>query len=106
MDKAIVGSWLVRRIRNAAVGDAAQLAGTPSHPGATPGTAIVLPKIADAFHGVVAEHAHIAANFPTWHTEYQTRVMQNGRQYDLLGMIKPDSTHVMVYFDITDWLGK
>ncbi len=37
-------------------------------------TAIVLPAIADEFHGVVAEHAYLAAHFPAWHIEYQTRV--------------------------------
>jgi hypothetical protein len=66
----------------------------------------VLPGIADEFHGVVAEHAFIAAHFPTWHIEYQTRVSQNDRAYDLLGMIKPDKTKVPIFFDITEWVGK
>jgi hypothetical protein len=74
--------------------------------GATPETAIVLPNIADEFHGVVAEHAYIADHFPTWHIEYQTTIEQNDRRYDLLGMIKPDNTKAMIYFDITDWVGK
>jgi hypothetical protein len=74
--------------------------------GATPETAIVLPNIADEFHGVVAEHAYIADHFPTWHIEYQMTIEQNDRRYDLLGMIKPDNTKAMIYFDITDWVGK
>jgi len=74
--------------------------------GATPETAIVLPNITDEFHGVVAEHAYIADHFPTWHIEYQTTVEQNDHRYDLLGMIKPDNTKAMIYFDITDWVGK
>ncbi|HWB50937.1 MAG TPA: hypothetical protein VG651_17635 [Stellaceae bacterium] len=74
--------------------------------GASAATAIVLPGIADEFHGVVAEHAYIASHFPTWHIEYQTRVAQNDREYDLLGMIKPDKSRVPLYFDITAWVGK
>jgi hypothetical protein len=75
-------------------------------PGLTIETAIVLPKIADEFHGVAGEHAFIAANFPTWHIEYQTRITRNDRDYDLLGMIKPDRSKAIVFFDITDWVGK
>lgn len=75
-------------------------------PGSTPETAIVLPGIADEFHGVVAEHAYIADHFPTWHIEYQTRLAQNDRDYDLLGMLKPDRTKVAIFFDITEWVGK
>lgn len=74
--------------------------------GMTPETAIVLPEIADEFHGVVAEHGYIANHFPTWHIEYQTRLAQNDRDYDVLGMIKPDRTKATIYFDITDWMGK
>jgi len=74
--------------------------------GTTPETAIVLPSIADEFHGVVAEHAYIAAHFPTWHIEYQAHLTQHDRDYDLIGMVKPDRAKVTVYFDITDWFGK
>ena len=74
--------------------------------GATLETAIVLPGISDDFHGVAAEHAYIAAHFPTWHIEYQSRLAQNDRDYDLIGMIKPDHTKVTLFFDITDWVGK
>jgi hypothetical protein len=74
--------------------------------GETPQTAIVLPNVADEFHGVVAEHAYIADHFPTWHIEYQTTLEQNNRRYDLLGMIKPDNSKALIYFDITDWFGK
>ena len=74
--------------------------------GATPETAIVLPNVTDEFHGVVAEHAYIASRLPDWHIEYQTRVRKNDRRYDLLGMIKPDNSKVMIFFDITDWAGK
>jgi hypothetical protein len=82
----------------------------PAMPSQTPGTtletAILLPKIADEFHGVVAEHAYIAAHFPDWHIEYQTRIEQNDRHYDQIGMIKPDRTKVPIFFDITEWVGK
>jgi hypothetical protein len=74
--------------------------------GSTLETAIILPGIADEFHGVAAEHAYIAAHFPTWHIEYQTLVQQNRRHYDLLGMIEPDGSKTVLYFDITDWFGK
>jgi hypothetical protein len=74
--------------------------------GTTIETAIVLPHIADEFHGVAAEHTYIAAHFPEWHIEYQTRLAQNDREYDQLGMIKPDRTKVPIFFDITDWFGK
>ena len=74
--------------------------------GTTPETAIVLPNIADEFHGVVAEQAYIASHFPTWHIEYQTTLERNDRRYDLLGMIKPDRGKATIYFDITDWVGK
>ena len=84
----------------------AQPAAPSGPPGTTPETAIVLPGIADEFHGVVAEHTDIAAHFPTWHIEYQTRLTQNDRVYDLLGMMKPDRTDAPLYFDITDWMGK
>ena len=77
-----------------------------SAPGSTPQSAIVLPDIADEFHGVAAEHAYIADHFPTWHIEYQTRTTRNDRDYDVLGMIKPDQTKATIYFDITDWVGK
>ncbi|HVH81474.1 MAG TPA: hypothetical protein VM782_18885 [Stellaceae bacterium] len=78
----------------------------PAPSGTTPETAITLPGIVDEFHGVVAEHAYIADHFPTWHIEYQTRLNQNDRDYDLLGMIEPDHTKTVIYFDITDWVGK
>jgi hypothetical protein len=74
--------------------------------GTTVDTAIVLRGITDEFHGVAAEHAYIAAHFPTWHIEYQARIAQNDRNYDLLGMIEPDRTKVTLYFDITAWVGK
>jgi hypothetical protein len=74
--------------------------------GTTPETAIVLPHIADDFQGVVAEHAYIADHFPTWHIEYQTRITQNDRDYDQLGLLKPDRTKVTIFFDITEWIGK
>ena len=74
--------------------------------GSTPETAIVLPHIADEFHGVVAEHAYLADHFPTWHIEYQTRIAQNDRDYDQLGMLKPDNAKVTIFFDITEWVGK
>ena len=74
--------------------------------GSTPETAILLPGIADEFHGVAAEHAYIAAHFPTWHIEYQAHLTQHDRDYDLIGMVKPDRAKVTVYFDITDWFGK
>jgi hypothetical protein len=74
--------------------------------GTTAETAIVLPGIADEFHGVAAEHAYLASHFPTWHIEYQTRVAQNDREYDVLGMVKPDHTKAAIYFDITPWAGR
>lgn len=74
--------------------------------GATAESAIVLPGITDEFHGVAAEHAYIAGHFPTWHIEYQTRTTHNDREYDVLGMIKPDQSKATIYFDITDWIGK
>jgi hypothetical protein len=90
---------------------AAPAAGQPATPpetprGLTPEAAIVLPGIADEFHGVAAEHAYIADHFPTWHIEYQTRLSQNDRNYDLIGMIEPDRRKVTLYFDITGWVGK
>jgi hypothetical protein len=84
----------------------AQPAAPQAAAGTTLETAIVLPGIADEFHGVVAEHAYIAAHFPTWHIEYQTRITQNDRNYDLLGMLKPDRTKVTIFFDITEWIGQ
>jgi hypothetical protein len=74
--------------------------------GTTIETAIVLPGIADEFHGVVAEHTYIADHFPTWHIEYQAHLAQSGHDYDFIGMVKPDRTKVTVFFDITDWFGK
>jgi hypothetical protein len=74
--------------------------------GMTVETAIVLPNIADEFHGVAAEHRYIASHFPAWHIEYQSTMEHNGRRYDLLGMIKPDRSKTVLYFDITDWFGK
>jgi hypothetical protein len=74
--------------------------------GSTAGTAIVLPGIADEFHGVVAEHAYIADHFPAWHIAYQSHLAQNGRDYDIIGMTKPDRTKVAIFFDITEWFGK
>jgi hypothetical protein len=74
--------------------------------GSTIETAIVLPGITDEFHGVAAEHTYIAANFPTWHIEYQRLIENNGRHYDIIGMLKPDRTKTTLYFDVTDWLGK
>lgn len=84
----------------------AQTPPPPAERGATPETAIVLPGISDEFHGVVAEQAFIAAHFPTWHIEYQTRLTRNDRDYDVLGMIKPDKTKLPIFFDITPWVGK
>ena len=75
-------------------------------PGTTIETAIVLPGIADEFHGVIAEHSFIADHFPTWHIEYQALFKQNDHDYDVLGMIKPDKTKVAIFFDITAWVGK
>jgi hypothetical protein len=84
----------------------AQTAPVEIFPGSTVETAIVLPGIADEFHGVAAEHAYIAAHFADWHLEYQTLIEQNGRRYDIIGLMKPDRTKVVVYFDVTDWFGK
>jgi hypothetical protein len=84
----------------------AQSAARQQPAGATVETAIVLPHIADEFHGVAAEQAYLAAHFPTWHIEYQASIEQNGRRYDLLGMIEPDGTKTVLYFDITPWFGK
>jgi hypothetical protein len=75
-------------------------------PGTTIATAIVLPEVTDEFHGVAAEQAFIANHFPTWHIEYQTRIAQNDRNYDVLGLIEPDKTKVPIFFDITEWIGK
>jgi hypothetical protein len=74
--------------------------------GTTIETAIVLPHVADEFHGVVAEHTYIADHFPTWHIENQALIAQNGRHYDRLGMIEPDDSKTAIYFDITAWFGK
>ena len=74
--------------------------------GMTVETAIILPNIADEFHGVAAEHTYIASHFPNWHIEYQSTMEHNGRRYDLLGMIQPDRTKTVLYFDITQWFGK
>ena len=84
----------------------AQQSAPSGPPGSTPQTAIVLPNIADEFHGVAAEHAYVADHFPTWHIEYQTRITQNDRDYDQIGMLKPDQTKVTIFFDITEWIGK
>jgi len=100
-----LAGWLV--VGALALAAPAQAQPAPQAPaGATIGTAIVLPGIADEFHGVAAEHTYIAAHFPTWHIEYQTLVQQNGGHYDLLGMIEPDGSKTVLYFDITDWFGK
>jgi hypothetical protein len=74
--------------------------------GSTVETAIALPGIADEFHGAAAEHAYIAAHFPDWHIEYQAQIEHNDRDYDVIGMVKPDRTKATLYFDITDWFGK
>ncbi|HZK90046.1 MAG TPA: hypothetical protein VFC56_07875 [Stellaceae bacterium] len=84
----------------------AQPAAPQTPAGVTVETAIILPNIADEFHGVAAEHAYIASHFPAWHIEYQSAMEQNGRRYDLLGMIKPDRSKTVLYFDITEWFGK
>lgn len=84
----------------------AQPAAPQAPAGTTIETAIILPNITDEFHGVAAEHTYIASHFPTWHIEYQSAMEQNGRRYDLLGMIQPDRTKTVLYFDITDWFGK
>jgi hypothetical protein len=98
-----IAAWLV------ALAATAQAQPAPpdiSFHGSTPETAIILPGITDEFHGVAVEHAYIAAHFPTWHIEYQAHLTQHDRDYDLIGMVKPDRTKVTVYFDITDWFGK
>lgn len=74
--------------------------------GSTIETAIILPNIADEFHGVAAEQTYIAAHYPAWHIEYQTLLTVDGRQYDLLGMIEPDGAKTVIYFDVTGWFGK
>ena len=86
----------------------ASIAGAqPQQPaGATPETAIVLPGIADEFHGVAAEHAYLAQHFPTWHIENQALFEHDSHRYDRLGMVEPDGTKTAVYFDITAWFGK
>jgi hypothetical protein len=84
----------------------AQPAAQMGPPGTTIDTAIVLPGIADEFHGVAAEHSFIVDHFPTWHIEYSARFKQNDHDYDVLGMIKPDKTKVPIFFDITAWVGK
>jgi hypothetical protein len=55
----------------AATANAQPVPSRDSTPGTTPEAAIVLPDIADEFHGVAAEHAYLAGHFPTWHIEYQ-----------------------------------
>ena len=84
----------------------AQSAAPQGPAGSTLDTAIVLPGIADEFHGVVAEHAYIARNLSTWHIENQAHIAQNGRDYDRIGMIRPDGGKTAIFFDITAWVGK
>jgi hypothetical protein len=84
----------------------AQAAAPQGPAGMTIETAIMLPNIADEFHGVAAEHAYIAAHFPTWHIVNQATMEENGRRYDLIGMTRPNNTPTTLYFDITDWFGK
>ena len=84
----------------------AQPASPQAAAGTTIATAIVLPGIADEFHGVIAEQSFVASHFPTWHIEYSARLKQNDHNYDVLGMTKPDKTKVPIYFDITAWVGK
>jgi hypothetical protein len=100
--RPVIAAWLVVLAATAQ----AQPAPPDIFRGSTLETAILLPGIADEFHGVAAEHAYIAAHFPTWHIEYQAHLTQNDRDYDLIGMVRPDRAKVTVYFDITDWFGK
>jgi len=102
--RALAGAAVMSALAGGAV--LAQPAAPQAPAGTTAETAIVLPGIADEFHGVAAEHTYIANHFPTWHIEYQSTMEQNGRRYDLLGMIQPDRTKTVLYFDITDWFGK
>jgi hypothetical protein len=105
-DRRLLVGWLVLAIMCGAPASAnAQQARQPPA-GATVETAIVLPQIADEFHGVSAEHAYIARHYPTWHIENQATFEHAGHRYDRLGMIEPDGTKTAIYFDITAWFGK
>jgi len=84
----------------------AQPAPTESFRGSSMDNAIVLPGVADEFHGAVAEHSYIAEHFAAWHIEYQARIAQGDRFFDEIGMVKPDRTKVPVFFDVTPWQGK
>ncbi len=75
-------------------------------PGSSEENAIVLPGIADEFHGAIAEQTYIADHFPTWHIEYLATVEHDDRHYDLLGMILPDRTKATIFFDATAWFGR
>jgi hypothetical protein len=79
---------------------------TESFRGSSLENAIVLPGVADEFHGAVAEHGYIAEHFSAWHIEYQARIVHGDRAFDEIGMVKPDKTKVPVFFDVTPWQGR
>jgi len=56
--------------------------------------------------GVDAEYVWIAKTYPGAKTNSQQLVMHNKKPYDILHVTTPDGKSMVVYFDISNFLGK
>ncbi|MQP65856.1 hypothetical protein GE253_10940 [Niveispirillum sp. SYP-B3756] len=62
-------------------------------------------KFASSKEGVPLEYRTIGPLFPGWKRESQALIEQEGKHYDVLTLVNEHQQKVLVYFDISDWVG-
>lgn len=62
-------------------------------------------KIASSDEGVPLEYRTIGPLFPGWKRQSQALIEQEGKHYDVLTLVNEHQQKVLVYFDISDWMG-
>lgn len=62
-------------------------------------------KIASSDEGVPLEYRTIGPLFPGWKRQSQALIEQEGKHYDVLTLVNEHQQKVLVYFDISDWIG-
>ena len=79
--------------------------------GKTLETSVIIKNAGNERNGIAAEYDYIAkkhgAKFTNWKPVGQSTSSNNGKKYDVIGIITmPGNENITYYFDITDFYGK
>ena len=79
--------------------------------GKTLETSVIIKNAGNERNGIAAEYDYIAkkhgAKFTNWKPVGQSTSSENGKKYDVIGIITiPGNEKITYYFDITDFYGK